>query len=76
VAGAIQNREDAFREIEKIARYFEAHEPQSLVLFALRKAVAWGKMPLPELLAEFVPEDGARSRFSWLGIKAPENKSE
>lgn len=66
--GAIRNREGAFREIMRIAAYFKQTEPQSLVWYALEQVVRWGRMPLPDLLAEFVPEE-ARTRFGWIGIK-------
>jgi type VI secretion system protein ImpA len=69
MGGAIRSREDAFREIMKIASYFKQTEPQSLMWYALEQVVRWGRMPLPDLLAEFVPDEG-RTRFGWLGIKA------
>jgi type VI secretion system protein ImpA len=65
----VQSREDAFREILRIAAFFKQTEPQGLVWYALEQAVKWGRMPLPELLAEFVPDEGGRTRFAWLGIK-------
>jgi hypothetical protein len=35
--------------------------------------VRWGKMSLPELLVELIPEDNPRSNlFKWVGIKPPE----
>jgi type VI secretion system protein ImpA len=51
------NRETALRAIEDIAKFFERTEPHTPIHFALRKAVRWGRMPLPELLAELL-EDG------------------
>jgi type VI secretion system protein ImpA len=49
-------REAAFRAIEDIARYFERTEPQSPVHYALRNVVRWGRMPLPQLLAELIED--------------------
>jgi type VI secretion system protein ImpA len=74
--GQVRNREDAFRQIEQIARFFERTEPQGLVAVALRQAVRWGQLPLPDLLAEFVPEASARNRFEWIGVPPPKPKEE
>lgn len=66
--GPVANREAAFEQIMQVAEYFRRTEPQSIIPSALEQVVRWGRMPLPELLAEFVPEVGARNRFGWLGI--------
>jgi type VI secretion system protein ImpA len=70
----IKNREDALDRIKKIADYFREHEPQSMLPYALEQIVAWGKMSLPELFAELIPEEGPRKNlFKQVGIK-PEPK--
>lgn len=51
-------REQAFQTIEKIAQFFERTEPHTPVYFALRQVVRWGRMPLPELLAELIDDGG------------------
>lgn len=51
-------RDSAFQTIERVAQFFEKTEPHSPVHYALRQVVRWGKMPLPDLLAELV-EDGS-----------------
>ncbi len=56
--GGQMTRESAFRTIEEIARFFERTEPHTPVYFALRKVVRWGRMPLPELLAELIEDGG------------------
>jgi type VI secretion system protein ImpA len=72
--GAIRNREDAFRNLLQVAEYFRRNEPHTPISYALEQVVRWGKMSLPELLAELIPEDSARSNlFKWVGIKPPDS---
>lgn len=74
-AGAIKNREDALDRLHKVAEYFREHEPQSIIPYALEQVVNWGKMSLPELLLELIPEEGPRKNvFKQVGIKPPETK--
>jgi type VI secretion system protein ImpA len=70
-AGAIVSRDDALLNLEKIADYFRRTEPQSIIPYALEQVVAWGRMSLPELLAELIPDDGSRKNlFKQVGIRA------
>jgi type VI secretion system protein ImpA len=72
-AGVIRNREDAFRTLLKIADYFRRTEPHTPVSYALEQAVRWGKMSLPELLSELIPDDSPREQFfKQVGIRAAE----
>lgn len=71
----IRDRGDALDRLGKVAAYFREHEPHSIIPFALEQVVTWGKMPLPELLAELIPDDAPRkSLFKQVGIKPPEVK--
>lgn len=73
VPGAIQSREDAFRTLLKVADYFRETEPHSVISYSLEQIVTWGRMSLPELLAELIPEDAPRKNlFKQVGIKPPE----
>jgi type VI secretion system protein ImpA len=68
--GAIQTREDAFRTLVQLAAFFRRNEPHTPISYALDQAVRWGKMPLPELLAELIPDDAARYLlFTRVGIQ-------
>ena len=61
--------------MKKIADYFREHEPQSIIPYALEQVANWGKMSLPELLSELIPEEGPRKNvFKQVGIKPPETK--
>jgi len=74
-AGTIKNRDEAFDRLRKIADYFREHEPQSIIPYALEQVANWGKMSLPELLSELIPDEGPRKNvFKQVGIKPPETK--
>jgi type VI secretion system protein ImpA len=76
LAAAVRTREDAFRALLQVADYFRRTEPHSPVAYALEQAVRWGRMPLPDLLTELIPEEGAREQvFKVVGIKPPEQPS-
>lgn len=65
----VRNREDAFRALLQVAEFFKRTEPHSPVSYALEQAVRWGRMPLPELLGELVPEESVREQlFKMIGI--------
>jgi len=73
--GAMKNRDDALDRLRKIADYFREHEPQSIIPYALEQVANWGKMSLPELLSELIPDEGPRKNvFKQVGIKPPETK--
>jgi len=41
----------------------------------LEQVANWGKMSLPELLSELIPDEGPRKNvFKQVGIKPPETK--
>ncbi len=67
----IRNRNDALRAIETLAEYFRRSEPHSMIPYALEQAVRWGRMSLPELFAELIPDDNPREAlFKQVGIRA------
>jgi type VI secretion system protein ImpA len=69
-AEGLQTREDAFRSLEEIARFFREQEPHSPLSYILERAVRWGRMPLPELLNELVNDESARSElFRMTGMR-------
>jgi type VI secretion system protein ImpA len=71
--GAIRNRDEAFTLLGQVADFFRRTEPHTVVSYALDQVVRWGKMPLPELLAELIPEEGPRKNlFRQVGIRPPE----
>jgi type VI secretion system protein ImpA len=72
-SGSIQSREAAFQSLLQVAEFFKRSEPHSPVSYALEQAVRWGRMPLPDLLTELIPEEPARQQlFKLIGISPPE----
>ncbi len=72
-AGAIASREDAFRELLKIAKFFRESEPHSPLSYTLEELVRRGRMALPELLEELIKDEEARKLFYvTAGLKPPE----
>ena len=71
--GPIKNREAAFKSLLQVAEFFKRTEPHSPISYALEQAVRWGRMPLPDLLTELIPEEPARLQlFKLVGIMPPE----
>ncbi len=47
------SRDEAYRWLEAAADYLAGAEPHSPVPYLVRRAVAWGRLPLPRLMQEF-----------------------
>jgi type VI secretion system protein ImpA len=74
-SGQVATREDAFVMLSRVADFFERTEPHSPVSYGLRQVVNWGRMSLPELLAELISDQTARDDlFRRTGIPQPESK--
>jgi type VI secretion system protein ImpA len=72
VSGPIRAREDAFRTLLMVADFFRQSEPHSPISYTLEELVRRGRMPLPELLKELIPDDGARRTYlQFSGISLP-----
>ncbi|MGB1239646.1 MAG: ImpA family type VI secretion system protein [Pseudomonadales bacterium] len=56
-SGEPVNRDQAFAQLREIAQYFQRTEPHSPVHMLLERAIRWGYLPLPELLAEMVGDN-------------------
>jgi type VI secretion system protein ImpA len=72
--GPVRDREGALRTLEEIASFFDKTEPHSVIPYALRQVVRWGKLSLPELLNELITDRQTRtSLYERVGI--PEQSS-
>lgn len=60
---AWSNREDAYRTLEALAQYLNHIEPHSPTPYLIRRAVNWGRLPLPELITEIMQEEGDLNRI-------------
>jgi type VI secretion system protein ImpA len=73
-AGSIQNREQAFRTLEKLADFFKKTEPHSPISYMLQQSVRFGRMELPELFSELISDSSTRNDlFRLVGIQKPED---
>ena len=69
VSSGWTSREQAYRSLEAIADFLSRTEPHSPTPYLIRRAVNWGRMPLPELMAEIIREEGDLNKLvSMLGI--------
>lgn len=70
VATRWRNRTEAYATLEALAEYLAQIEPHSPTPFLIRRAVNWGRMPLPEVIAEIIREEGDLNRLvNVLGIR-------
>ena len=71
-----RNRDDAFKQLVEISEFFRKTEPHSPLSYMLEKAVRWGRMSLPELMQELIPDSSARDYYSSLtGVKTEDEYS-
>ncbi len=71
--GKVVTREDAFRALLQVADFFRRSEPHSPVSYALEQVVRWGRMSLPELMAELISDESVRDDLTRrAGIPKPE----
>lgn len=69
-AGPIVSREDAYRRLTEAADYLLRTEPHSPVPYLIKRAVAWGRMDLSELLQELIVNDQDLFKtYGLLGIR-------
>ncbi|CAG4897648.1 type VI secretion system protein TssA [Paraburkholderia saeva] len=65
----IAGRDHAYQMLARIADYLAQQEPHSPTPYLLKRAVVWGRLPLPELMREVAREEGGVSRYlSMLGL--------
>lgn len=70
--GAVQSRDEALRALTQIAEFFRRTEPHSPVPYGIERVVRWAGLPLPALIGELIPDDGARGEFHKLtGTQPP-----
>ena len=66
---SLANREQALRTLEQLAEFFQKTEPHSFLAYTLTDAARRGRMTLPDLLAEVLQDETARtSMLTALGI--------
>lgn len=66
---SLASREAAYATLEQVADYLQRVEPHSPTPYLIRRAVHWGRLPLPELMQEVMREEGDLNRlFTVLGL--------
>jgi type VI secretion system protein ImpA len=74
-SGPISSRDDAFRRIAEVAEFFRRTEPHSVLGWQLDECVRWGKMSLPDLLRDLIPDEGVRDEvYRRVGIPRPKSE--
>jgi type VI secretion system protein ImpA len=59
----------------EVAEFFKRTEPHSLVSYRLEETVRLGRMPLPELLSELIPQESALvEAMKLVGVRPKESK--
>lgn len=70
--GSINSREDALDALERIAEWFQTHEPQSLLPSQIRKTVRRGRMTPEQLCVDLIEDESVlRLLFKDVGIAPP-----
>jgi type VI secretion system protein ImpA len=65
-----RNRTEAYATLAMLADYLADVEPHSPTPFLIRRAVNWGRMSLPEVIAEIIREEGDVNRlFNVLSVR-------
>ncbi len=56
-------RDDALRELARIATFFREHEPNSPTAYTLHTLIRRARLPLADLLAELIPDEAVRRSY-------------
>jgi len=66
---ALDTRDDALRELARIAVFFREKEPHSPISYALETLIRRARLPLADLLRELIPDEAVRrSALNMAGI--------
>ncbi|MEQ9412070.1 MAG: type VI secretion system protein TssA [Fuerstiella sp.] len=75
--GEISNRTEALEVLEKVAQWFERHEPQSILPSEIRKAKRRGVMTPEQLYKDLISDEDVRERlFRDVGIEAASSEED
>ncbi len=72
----LRNREQAFKTLEMLSRYFAENEPNSPVSSLLRQAARWGRLSFTELMQEVADDEDARNQILRLTGASADGESE
>lgn len=70
--GPIASRAEAYRRLSQAADYLLRTEPHSPAAYLVKRAVSWGNLTLPELLAELLKDNADLDTvYKLLGLQRP-----
>lgn len=72
-SASVDNREDAFKALNKIADFFTRTEPHSPIAHAIRQAVTWGGMSYEELQNDLIQNPDVRQQL-FLRVGVPKEE--
>jgi len=71
--GPIASRAEAYRRLSQVAEYLLRTEPHSPTAYLVKRAVSWGNLTLPELLAELLRDNADLDTvYKLLGLRKTE----
>jgi type VI secretion system protein ImpA len=74
-SGPIRTRSNALDLLETVAKWFETHEPQSILPSEIRKAIRRGKMSPQELYLDLISDTEVRRQlYKDVGMTLPEGE--
>lgn len=74
-AAEIRSRDEALQALSNVAEFFRRTEPHSPLSYAAAQLVRWGRLPLPDLLTELIPDNASRDYvFTLVGMELPPQK--
>ena len=59
----LRSRDDALRELSRIAMFFREHEPNAPTAYSLETLIRRARIPLMDLLAELIPDEANRQIY-------------
>ncbi len=71
-------RDDALRELARVAAFFREHEPNSPTAYTLQTLIRRARLPLADLLAELIPDEAVRRSYlnvAGIGPEVSEKKA-
>ena len=74
LAGEVGTRDEAFKQLLEISKFFRKTEPHSPISYMLERVVKWGDLPLDSLIRELIPDSSARDYYGSLtGIRTDDD---
>lgn len=73
--GMLDSRSSALEQLGKVGDFFREKEPHSPISYGIQQLIRWADLPLPELMAELIQDEKARTSFFQLSGIQVESKA-